>query len=429
MINVRNEISKVFGSDIAPQLVDELVANFDGYTNRAKLRADIFSYLRSKTGLKSNHPRGHKEYWMLRGFSSDEAESRYKLFSDVYSISIESMMKKRGWTRDEAEEFQRVAVEKRKYTFKHTHTEDEVKAINASKGCNSLYNIARIHGDDDALAIYNQRRAALSLNVSLDGFISRHGNERGKKLYDDFCKGLKFSNSLNGYVAKYGQVDGVERWAKRRKRSSRAKTLARYIEIYGDKVGRARFSKRNEVWLDTLRSRDDYADICKRRGLSMEDGIAKYGPTWPTIIASRRPGRVSTESKKFFIPTYKFCRRLGLSRSDIYWGIGGSEEWFLRAKNCSVFYLYDFTIPKLKLIVEYNGVAFHPKSPTQDWKPAYKSMNTADVYENDLRKKALAESLGYKIVVVWSDSDFPSEHKRLEDIIREKNNDYLQRIL
>lgn len=44
-------------------------------------------------------------------------------------------------------------------------------------------------------------------------------------------------------------------------------------------------------------------------------------------------------------------------------GIKGSREWCLSSKkenNIQRVYFYDFTLPELKLIIEYNGEAYHP---------------------------------------------------------------------
>ncbi|MDY0215272.1 MAG: hypothetical protein RBS24_07175 [Bacilli bacterium] len=51
---------------------------------------------------------------------------------------------------------------------------------------------------------------------------------------------------------------------------------------------------------------------------------------------------------------------------ELHVGIKGSKEWCLNGKkdkDIEKVYFYDFTIPKFKIIIEYNGETYHP-NPT-----------------------------------------------------------------
>lgn len=119
----------------------------------------------------------------------------------------------------------------------------------------------------------------------------------------------------------------------------------------------------------------------------------------PTVF-----GKASRESLKVFIPLYKFARKtLELSPEDIHWGIEGSSEYKLYDSNLSRVYYYDFSIPSYKLLIEFNGVAFHPKSQFDEWESPYSKENAASIYQKDQNKRDCAASLGYNLLTIWSD--------------------------
>ena len=132
--------------------------------------------------------------------------------------------------------------------------------------------------------------------------------------------------------------------------------------------------------------------------------IAKYKASMIANLSQRRTGGyVSEESLRFFIPLYKFCRRLGILRNDICFGIDGSREFFIRdnsfAYNTGKF--YDFTIKSLNMIIEYHGCYWHPKK-IEDWR------NPNDYYitlEADRYKEKLAIDFGMGYDIAWSDCD------------------------
>lgn len=63
-----------------------------------------------------------------------------------------------------------------------------------------------------------------------------------------------------------------------------------------------------------------------------------------------------------------------------------------------------------KIIIECNGIVFHPKSPDQknkdgsDWKNALTKETAPEKYKKDMKKKELAEQNGYEVYYVWDDA-------------------------
>jgi hypothetical protein len=178
--------------------------------------------------------------------------------------------------------------------------------------------------------------------------------------------------------------------------------------------------------------REPYLDACKNdldhlvSRYGEELGVKKYFSRVQKYKSSmienfhtkRTGGYVSKESIKFFVPLYKYCRKLGIDREDIFWGINGSREFFI--KDCTKDYntgkFYDFTIKSLKIIIEYHGTYWHPRD-RQDWKNPtdYETAVSADLYKNNL-----AETFGMEYNIVWSSDDLQAQLEKLKKYIKEK---------
>lgn len=79
------------------------------------------------------------------------------------------------------------------------------------------------------------------------------------------------------------------------------------------------------------------------------------------------------------------------------------KEFFLRCDDN--IYFYDLVLQDIKYIVEYQGVAFHPKSLLDDFTVPFKSMGTKeDLWNRDRRKEQLALNNGFQIRYIWSDN-------------------------
>lgn len=180
--------------------------------------------------------------------------------------------------------------------------------------------------------------------------------------------------------------------------------------------------------------REPYLKLCKN---DLDSMIARHGEVlgankyatrvdkYRTSMRENLPtrkgvGYVSKESKKFFVPIYKFCRRLGISKDDICVGITGSREFFIKDTsfpyNCGKF--YDFTIKSLKLIVEYHGTYWHPRN-IDEWR------NPSDFYtavDADRYKENLAINFNMMYNIVWSDEDKAQATTRITNLIEELYN-------
>lgn len=167
--------------------------------------------------------------------------------------------------------------------------------------------------------------------------------------------------------------------------------LESLILKYGEELGEAKYISR-----------------CKNYANSMREHLS----------SKKTGGYVSKESLKFFIPLYKFCRKLGINRKNIYFGISGSREFFIKNKSLPINsgYFYDFTIPALNIIIEYNGTFWHPRDITT-WRNPFFAFT--DAKSKDDNKRLLSEQVGFTHYVVWSDDDKSLKFNELCDIIAE----------
>jgi very-short-patch-repair endonuclease len=180
-------------------------------------------------------------------------------------------------------------------------------------------------------------------NISLEAFIRRLGEVEGKKEYLNYCNKLK-------------------------------KSLPNCVEYY------------LELGYDELQSAELVRKEQSKRLVSF--------------------GSASKESLRIFVSLYKYLRRLGLSRKEIWWGIGGSSEYFIKSKHRVCF--YDFVIPKLKLIIEYNGSRYHPTKSTLKCEKKCRRIvgckNIEDAkfkYKKDQQKLRIAKKNGFDVLVLW----------------------------
>jgi len=131
----------------------------------------------------------------------------------------------------------------------------------------------------------------------------------------------------------------------------------------------------------------------------------KYGRNTPILP------RTSKESLRFFIPLYKDIRRLGFQKENIFWGIKGSREFFIKYNEDT--FAYDFTISGIKYIIEYNGSFWH-SNPLGNY---IGFLSEDDIIAKDNKKKNAALRSGFRYKTVWDTDDFYLVRKQiLEEI-------------
>jgi endogenous inhibitor of DNA gyrase (YacG/DUF329 family) len=175
--------------------------------------------------------------------------------------------------------------------------------------------------------------------------------------------------------------------------------------FFGSSFGKMTLNnlKVNYGWTD-----DELEDLARRRNNSGAFGFA----------------RGSKESMNYFKPLYKNLRKgYGIQRDEIYLGVRGSEEYMIFDKTRLRKYLFDFTVicENVKFIIEYNGAAFHPRTPQdENWTSPFSKVTAKESYDKDQQKKNAATNLGFELLYIWSDDSKEHNWKQIDSFIEEQ---------
>lgn len=108
----------------------------------------------------------------------------------------------------------------------------------------------------------------------------------------------------------------------------------------------------------------------------------------------------------------------GENYGKIYYAGNGREFWL--SVNREKYFFYDCCLKDLKIIIEYQGIAFHPKNILDEFRVPFKNMGTKeDCWNKDRLKEKLAREHGYIVEYIWSDNT-DEDVERIVQIIKEK---------
>lgn len=226
--------------------------------------------------------------------------------------------------------------------------------------------------------------------VQTDRSANSPSTQKGTRLYSVRCKEYWLNQGLSSKeaaakVAKFQTHNGIE-WYKAR---------------YGHREGTIKYNARMKKWQESY-----------NRALEND----------PTIIQRKsvRLGKASKKSLQVFLPVYKEYK----DKTRIYLGIEESQEYFIREDK--TLYFYDFTLPDLKLIVEFNGSKFHPnfklleKTELKSWRALFSGYNAETVMALDKAKRSLAEEKGFTVLVIWDTDDVSESIEKIKQIIEDR---------
>lgn len=367
----------------------------------------------------------------------DDKDLAYKEFCEKYgSNNKEHLKKKYGVDDSGVKEIIRQRAQKYNKTISNK-TPEERKELNKKKA-NTLENYISRHGEEVGRIRWNALMEKRKGQCSLEYYINKLGEEAGKRKYFE-SRGdrSKYPWCKEYWIEKEGSIEeGINRYKEHM--SSRPHFSQEYcIEKYGQKEGYRIWKERNDNWISGILSKDpeELERINKSKAVTLEKMIAKFGEEEGTIryndwlfkIATATSGVMfSKEGSKFFLRLYKKLRKLGIidHRSEVMFGTKSTSEFMIRHE--SGYSFYDFFIPKLDFIVEFNGVAYHPREGDFAWKSA-RGVSYEDAINKDKFKHRLAVDSGYVIEYVWSDADKESEIERLCNILLERMEEYFGR--
>lgn len=313
--------------------------------------------------------------------------------------------------------------------------EEEGKSILSS--IRALKDISEIYEEDEWL---NKLNGYVNTNSQKEKILIRKGN-LAKEQYENKLKSRPSPKNpfsifdKNYWITKgYGEQESIKKVSEIQKKNAQKRSK----KSYSDHKKKLKYSL--EYWIDLGYTKEE-SEILRRlhlqkmltdkKSLILRHGKRKGKEIYKKKIEKfklsyrknyhnkKSAGYVSKESLRFFIPLYKKCRKLGIERKDIYLGVNGSKEFFIRhdgIENNGRF--FDFCIHPLKIVIEYNGVFWHPRSP-KTWKNPW--INYDDAIAIEKEKELLCEKRGYRLIKVWSDEDIDI---RIKEIFTEVKKTY-----
>lgn len=210
------------------------------------------------------------------------------------------------------------------------------------------------------------------------------------------------------------------------------------IEKYGVEKGQRIWSKRQQKRQETLKSKplEEVSRINKLKNIfDLDNCVNRHGIVEGTLQYEKNIHRAKTmaglngktSSKEATSVFDELLMIINLTINENVQAIYGSREFYIEDPKNNKYNFYDFTLPDYNIIVEYNGIAWHPREDIIDWKPIYKTTLTVDeIIQNNINKMLLAEENGFKIFTIWSDFTESQKYEIFEEIVDsiiERNNE------
>lgn len=237
--------------------------------------------------------------------------------------------------------------------------------------------------------------------MNLDNYIRIYGKELGKSKYLAKCEKDGYRNTLEGKIDLYGQDLGEEMYTKECRNRSKALSLEGYIEKYGEVEGILKFKK-----YSAKKDSASWKWALNKCAGDTEKATALFNANLDKRLV--KVGKASKSSLKLFTPYIEYLKQLNIADGDIAIGVDPKQEFGIYDPEYRRKYLYDLTIYSKKLIVEFDGKKYHPPRTAKleeikDY-PLLRNLDPVTVWEKDKRKQQLAESEGYRVVVVNEDT-------------------------
>lgn len=340
-------------------------------------------------GMESNSTR--IKYYTDRGFNLNEAKKKLK--ERQSQTSLDSFIKKYG--KDEgSKKFDEYLHRWKNSISKHDKKELYKNWIGSQK---FEYWTKKI----------NPKTGKFYTIEEAKDFVKGWQNGNGfKKMWREYREGTRdgsFINTTMEYYLKKGLC--LEEARVKLKERQSTFSLEKMIQKHGREKGTLKWRERQEKWINTLN--------CKTEE-EKEKILLKKIKSLP---------RFSKESRDFFELLIGELDQ-EIKEMDIFYG---ENEMILYNREEKKPFFYDFSIPDLKIIIEYNGSAFHPnpkffKSENlYEWKCPFTKLDGVEKRKKDENKNNFAAKLGYEVIVVWDTDEIKNKIQRCKEIIHSKH--------
>jgi CRISPR/Cas system CMR-associated protein Cmr5 small subunit len=171
-----------------------------------------------------------------------------------------------------------------------------------------------------------------------------------------------------------------------------------FIEKYGNELGPQKFKNTNLKWQKSLNNKSDEEKL--------RINISKF----------KNGTRYSKKSIHFFDILISHLRYDG----KYYYK---EKEHFIFDEISKKIFFYDLYLKDLNLLIEYNGILFHPNKKKlneiewNNWKNPYTGEGSSEKYKKDQYKIQVAKEKGFNIIEVWENETLSNNISKIENYI------------
>jgi len=293
-------------------------------------------------------------------YSYIKLEYSFEVYKNSYSIFIKKVKYPNNFYCKEK------GCEGKKYNANSIDFVSKSRKINTNEALKIIHNRNKTPFYKKNHKNINEYKKYQSLNSRLN-----------KDKYEEYIKNLKYSKTVDYYIEKYGDKG---------------------VEIYED------INKRKDSM--------SFNFFLIKNNFNYKKSIIEYKNRIKSVTIKNNKflgGSFSKQSFNFFTKIVYFNN---LQEDDI---IFGNDEFFIeyydKKLNKKRKFYYDFIDLKNKVIIEFNGMRWHPnkdKMSTEEYNnwyhPFNKSIKKEELEEKDKLKQKIAKNNNYDYIIIW-DSD------------------------
>lgn len=268
----------------------------------------------------------------------------------------------------------------------------------------------KVHHTPESLDLERRVSTLRELNHNRQSkvfFITQYGERLGEIRYRELQVKQAYSNSreykgmteeefkqynqsravtLENMIKKYGKEEGTKVFNEYREKQRYTKSKQRYIDEYGEKQGLEIFKEINKKKIQSLEN--------FQRKYGKEEGLRRYR----SYVEGHQKGFSDVASNLF----EQIESLMNTDKVSFLYLPKNSE---LLLEKIGGFYKYDFCIPELKFIIEFNGDVFHGNpqlfNESDCPNPFNRTLTAKQMWLNDKEKIDLAKSKGFEVMVIW----------------------------
>lgn len=319
------------------------------------------------------------EYWISRGYSEEEAKKIVSKIQSNNSLTLKKCIETYG--PDEGKRRYDEYLQKRKVSFEaskanHKPSTPFTKTIDPLTG--NFYTGERLkekiseHNRKAGLAAAEKLRNGEYLTVFQKQFWINKGyseEDAAQEVYK-----MMFHNDLKVLIQRYGKEEGTRR--------------------YNERI-------------------TTYKNTCNNK--SLEEKLE-----W-------NKKKVKVSHKKSKVATHFFQNCLNILKNEydiilnkVYYD---NNEFYIYDEKMHKIYFYDFCVKDLNIIIEFNGIMYHPKpywseEKLNSWKSLYFQISGVEQLKKDQRKEFIARNNGFIFLTVWEDENIEIATNKVVNLIK-----------